>query len=405
MPIDYEKGIQTRYRFYLEAVHVQLDSSWSPGSIVWFKELDLRGWQELFREENCPAVLQWKPHQPKYTQSNVVIGYSNDACERNDIVMAWDDVDEMAREAEYRQQEAHIEITRIFSFGTSTCQVVVRRQQWYCSAKFNQTITLGFASSDDCIRFIQQDMTKLQNRDVGSRRYITDTDRSVARDDRHTIIDDVCQTVAPFTFDHRHAQTIAIQRGLSRSEFEEEFTEPKSKLTLIHHSTSTSTPHGGDPACQCYLILHLSVLTWTYELSAAYIHSFEWSATNIPSACPSGACSFGNLSNLHLNFPSTPSEDNCDSRNSGALAFTVAASGIQGLTATNSVAAGNSVTITSEHRNIRVNFPNARTVSVNINFISGDAYFGAITSSNIGGVNNMNVIHMNTNGRPRSPCS
>lgn len=181
------------------------------------------------------------------------------------------------------------------------------------------------------------------------------------------------------------AQTIAIQRGLSRSEFEEEFTEPKSKLTLIRHSASTSTQHGGDPACRCYLILHLSVLTWTYELSAAYIHSFDWSATNIPSACPSGACSFRYLSNLHLNFPSTPSH------NPEAVGFAVAASGIQGLTGTNSVAAGNSVTITSEHRNIRVNFPNTRTVTVNINFISGDAYFGAITSSNIGGANNMNV--------------
>ncbi|KAF9489897.1 hypothetical protein BDN71DRAFT_1435052 [Pleurotus eryngii] len=103
MPIDYEKGIH-----------------WNPRSIIWFKKLDFRDWQELFREENCLAVLQWKPHQPKYTQSDVIIGYSNNACERNDIVVAWDDVDEMAREAEYQQQEAHIEITRILSFGTST---------------------------------------------------------------------------------------------------------------------------------------------------------------------------------------------------------------------------------------------------------------------------------------------
>lgn len=60
-------------------------------------------------------------------QSDIIVGYSTDGCERNDIMMAWDDVDEMAREAGYRQQEAHIEITRIFSFGRSTCRVVVRR--------------------------------------------------------------------------------------------------------------------------------------------------------------------------------------------------------------------------------------------------------------------------------------
>ncbi|KAF9492490.1 hypothetical protein BDN71DRAFT_1509398 [Pleurotus eryngii] len=98
---------------------------------------------------------------------------------------------------------------------------------------------------------------------------------------------------------------------------------------------------------------------------------------------------------MHLNFLPSARDDchnnNPSSRNSTEpLSFTVEATGIHGLTGTNSVACGNLITIASAHRNVHVNLAGLQGVSLNINFISGDSYFGAISNSNIGGTNNVN---------------
>ncbi|KDQ22969.1 hypothetical protein PLEOSDRAFT_177382 [Pleurotus ostreatus PC15] len=52
---------------------------------------------------------------------------------------------------------------------------------------------------------------------------------------------------------------------------------------------------------------------------------------------------------------------------------------------------GNSITIKSGHRNVHVNLAGLHGVSLNINFISGDSYFGAISGGNVGGRNNVNT--------------
>ncbi|KAF9491251.1 hypothetical protein BDN71DRAFT_1453142 [Pleurotus eryngii] len=115
-----------------------------------------------------------------------------------------------------------------------------------------------------------------------------------------------------------------------------------------------------------------------------------------PPVSPSHSNAFRSLNNVHLNFPSSARDDrhnnNPSSQNSpGTLSFAVEASSIHGLTGINSVARGNSITISSEHRNVHVNLAGLPGVSLSINFISGDNFFGAISGGNVGGRNNINT--------------
>lgn len=67
------------------------------------------------------------------------------------------------------------------------------------------------------------------------------------------------------------------------------------------------------------------------------------------------------------------------------------ATGIHSLTATNSVAQENSITIKNEHRSVNVNLTGLQGVSLSINFTSGDSFFGAISGGNVGGRGNVNT--------------
>lgn len=131
----------------------------------------------------------------------------------------------------------------------------------------------------------------------------------------------------------------------------------------------------------CYLTLHLS----TTSLYA--IVGIDCGSTN-PANFPSCSSPFRSLNNIHFNFPSSaphdcPDHDRTSHNDTDPLSFTVEATGIHGLTSTNSVAQGNSITIKNVHRNVLVNLPGLHGVSLNINFISGDRYHGAIYGGNV----------------------
>ncbi|KAF9490224.1 hypothetical protein BDN71DRAFT_210535 [Pleurotus eryngii] len=211
------------------------------------------------------------------------------------------------------------------------------------------------------------------------------------------VIDDIRRALVPIRDDYLSAEKNAARRGVPLSRFLDE--RPELETQLIRHRASNQRHDR-----PCYLTLDISI----YAHLRFFIRRVNWSATSSPPVSPSHSNAFRSLNNIHLNFPSSARDDrhnnNTPSQNSpGTLSFTVEASGIHGLTGTNSVARGNSITISSEHRNVYVNLAGLPGVSLNINFISGDSYFGAISGGNIGGRNNVNTIRMMTPVRSYSP--
>ncbi|KAF9488871.1 hypothetical protein BDN71DRAFT_405683 [Pleurotus eryngii] len=181
------------------------------------------------------------------------------------------------------------------------------------------------------------------------------------------------------------AERNAARHSIPLSQFKDECPQPKTQF--IRHRASD---RGNDRLC--YLTLDFSISAH----ARFFIRRVDWSAMNSPTISPSHSNAFRTLNNIHLNFPSSAWDDrhnnNPSSQNSTEpLSFTVEATGIHSLTGTNSVAHGNSITIASEHHNVHVNLAGIPGVNVNINIISGDHFFGAISGGIVGGRNNINT--------------
>ncbi|KAF4565311.1 hypothetical protein EYR36_001881 [Pleurotus pulmonarius] len=198
------------------------------------------------------------------------------------------------------------------------------------------------------------------------------------------VINDIMRALAPIHNDHRTEWVNAARRGVPLSQFIDEC--PQLDTKLIRHRAS----HRGHDR-PCYATLHLSTI------KVLHITRVDWSAINNSPNFPFHSDPFRSLNDIYLNFPAS-TQHNCpkhnppSQNNTDALRFTVEATGIHGLTATNTDTQGNSITIKSEHRNVQVNLAGLHGISLNINFIAGDNFSGAISSSNIGGTNNVNTI-------------
>ncbi|KAF9490232.1 hypothetical protein BDN71DRAFT_210936 [Pleurotus eryngii] len=215
--------------------------------------------------------------------------------------------------------------------------------------------------------------------------------RIVDKDTRVAGIGDIIGALVPMSDYLWTAGRNAAARCLPYSQFVDDLPQPETQL--IHHRRSN---RGDDRPC--YLTLHISFS----EFCILHVE-----INNSP-ACPLRSDAFRTLNNIHLNFPPSTQHDcpnhDCPSQNSTEpLSFTAEATGIYGLTATNSVAQGNSITIKSKHRNVHANLAGLPGVSLNINFISGDSFFGVINGGNVGGRNNVNTIRITSPTGSRSP--
>ncbi|KAF9491673.1 hypothetical protein BDN71DRAFT_1452541 [Pleurotus eryngii] len=125
--VDWRTGIETGYFFYLEAIQVNFDCSWSRLTVS-FHQVWYEGMERMFTKKWCPKGFRWRPHQPRGILRDIITGYANDGCERNDIVATLKVITEMAERAEYdRRGHAHIEIKCTFSFGASTSSFKVKK--------------------------------------------------------------------------------------------------------------------------------------------------------------------------------------------------------------------------------------------------------------------------------------
>ncbi|KAF4586569.1 hypothetical protein EYR38_010848 [Pleurotus pulmonarius] len=230
-------------------------------------------------------------------------------------------------------------------------------------------VAVEFGTSEECFRFIQHDFHKLHWRNVMPNE----------NDDARTVIDDVCETVAPVAIDYRHAELSAIQRGLSYDDFDDEYTQPVTQVT--RRRASPADNH----ARPCVLMLHLEVL---YLAPCGYRESFlscdHWTATDFLPSHPSCSNPFQYLNNLHFSSPASaaPSHDPSSPPNPGALNITISAQGISVLDGTSIVSTRNGLTINGVNCAISIN---------HISAIMGD-YFGIINGGNVGGTNNTNYV-------------
>ncbi|KAF9490203.1 hypothetical protein BDN71DRAFT_1511466 [Pleurotus eryngii] len=306
--------------------------------------------------------------QPWFSPGDVEIEYLEDGNKRWEELATEKEADETASRAVYDEWgNAHIVVTRTLSVGTSTVWFRVHRAQCY-STKISLDVrfVVEFGNSEESTRFLHEDLRILENT------FIPKMDTSSA------VIGDIARALVPMS-DYLWTGRNAAARCLPYSQFVDDLPQPETQL--IHHRCSN---RGDDRPW--YLTLHISFS----EFSILHVE-----INNFP-ACPLRSDAFRSLNNIHLNFPSSTqynyhNHDFPPQNSTEPLSFTVEATGIHGLTATNSVAQGNSITIKSKHRNVHVNLAGLPGVSLNINFISGDSFFGAINGGNVGGRNNVNT--------------
>ncbi|KAF9491679.1 hypothetical protein BDN71DRAFT_1294946 [Pleurotus eryngii] len=373
--VDAKTKIVTCYLFYVEAVQVHLDCTWSQGCAVSFRQLEVYGLgRRLFTKKGCPQAFRWKPRQTKQFWDHISIEYARNECERCDLVVKFHDAMRMAKQAKYdRQGNTHLKIKQMFSFGRSTTLFRVHKHQSY-SVHLRFSVVLEFSNSADCLHFIQHDMWKL-----GYQRITPEQ-----KDGESKIIDDLCEAVAPQASDYRHAEINAIQRCLSESQFFDEYPGPETQVISIRHQAHASNPR--HLAHRCHLTLQLAISSETPE-DPLIISQVHWSATDSPLAFPSPFNPFQYLSNLHLGFPLPVPRDrnrnswSLDCQGQGSLTVTISDREVTFSESVNCVPTTNGFTINSTHR------------SVIVNYIKGDVFLGPISGGNVGGTNNTNHSH------------
>ncbi|KAJ8701130.1 hypothetical protein PTI98_004087 [Pleurotus ostreatus] len=346
MPYVEETGINTFHNVSIEAIIVKFDCSWSPGPTVSFHELTWDGemGEELFVAKKCSKAFRWKPRQPKELalKREIVIKYVKDGYERNDLVVPYSLIEEMAERAEYNvNEEAHIKIKHTFSFGAATCWFKVERRRRYSHAGLRLNFVLEFANSEDCLSFIQHDLTK--TKEMGYDTFLR------TQDDEFSILKTVWQTLTPLASNCLNAQRVAIQRRLPKSQFEDEYPEPEAQL--IRQRQQTSTQHNRP----CYLILHLAVSFAAFNDTIG-VDVATWSAINDPLAFIPPSNIFSSLKHFHVKIPlPTPPNYNYNSSLSGErlpkeLALAISERGIS--FSTDSKPPANNVVLRSMHHTI-----------------------------------------------------
>ncbi|KAG9225294.1 hypothetical protein CCMSSC00406_0009850 [Pleurotus cornucopiae] len=257
-----------------------------------------------------------------------------------------EEADEIAKRAAHDERhQAHIMVTRALSVGTATVWLKIRS---YCTTKVVEArFCIEFANSEECTRFLHEDMRRLKLR------HVSDEDTDVA------VIGDILRALLPIHDDHRSEKN-ALRRGIPESQFIDEYPEPETQLISHrgHHR----------PCC-----LSLSI-----SLVFGSIICVDWSATTIPPTFPSPSGAFQSLNNLRVIFPShdrnsSPQDD---------LTITISAGEMSFSTGTNPISLANGLTLSSAHRTVNINY---------INAIMGDAFIGTINGGNNGGRNNTNT--------------
>ncbi|KAG9217489.1 hypothetical protein CCMSSC00406_0008601 [Pleurotus cornucopiae] len=344
-------------------IHVDLDSGWNPGSTLSFYAYPYRN-DAFHTIVNCQKSINWTPDAPVSAphcgemQDDIRMEYKTGS-HHADATMSWNEIWQLAKNAAYRHRQAHIKIEKTLSFGTSIAWVLVREHITFWDAPWRMCVAIEFGSSDDCVNFIQHGSHRLEHRSIDATRvryawwgskYVYENGRTVIDDIHHAVYQAI-----PFGLDHSAAQSDAIDRGLSRSEFMQE-SATSSLETAMSRRSHTPSPRNSQ---SCVLLVDL------------YIETYVSLRREIDR---SSAASWRILPRAHLRFPRIQIL-------SDLLTNLIFISSPPHL-------------INAAMRTLRERFPARRSEhrTVIINYIAGNAFFRSIHGGNIGGRNNVNHI-------------
>lgn len=173
----------------------------------------------------------------------------------------------------------------------------------------------------------------------------------------------------------------AIECGLSLDDFKDKLTEPETQS--IRYGVSAPAKSHARP---CFLMLHLLVRDWAPRCGRlSYISQLHWTATDTPRASPSCSHPLQHLNNFHFKLPAHAVQDRNDDSSSPPhsrhLTISFSEQGISFFDGTSVSSVGSGLGSSSVNRAIVINYHSA---------VMGDAYFGPIHRSIIGGTNNTN---------------
>ncbi|KAL4262151.1 hypothetical protein AB1N83_011321 [Pleurotus pulmonarius] len=97
---------------------------------------------------------------------------------------------------------------------------VTRHRSYWPSFDVDVRLCVEFANSEDCTRFIHEDMRKLEGRRIN----INDCGSDVG------VIDDIIRALSPLDDDHRSARRNAARRGIPFSQFDDEYPQPETQV-------------------------------------------------------------------------------------------------------------------------------------------------------------------------------
>ncbi|KAF9494542.1 hypothetical protein BDN71DRAFT_1448729 [Pleurotus eryngii] len=376
---------------YIEEIVVDFGFIWSPRSVVQIRQAVDAGMQPYLRAHDCPKSLVWVPPTPEpFESDNITVVYDrrDSAPVCTGVIAKYKEVIDLAKKAEYRAGIAHVEIKQNFGFGTSTAKLMVRRISSYAGVGFFKlSVMVEFIDRDDyeyLLGFQRTFTTITQGLPIawkGSEAVISQMDESPFKNDYGNIITDlthVAYEAAPLLVKRMSAQSQAIERGLSLSDFLWEF--PDHHERIVRHENSPSY-RKATSLRGLRLDLHImSGFMHLFQTTYASIVGIELQITSIPPNPPSCPNVFSSINNLHIDVPHAPSANtnnhDCSPRAQTLNIYVDATATFHG---TNSITAGTSITANGSVIILNVNGP-----------VTGDIFSGPIYGGNVGGRNNTN---------------
>ncbi|KAJ8689412.1 hypothetical protein PTI98_012315 [Pleurotus ostreatus] len=396
------------------SLNVTLDFgfSWSPGTEVLIylhnQYGDDRG--EQHRIWDCPRAIRWAPLTPMLlgVYEDVIIEYGgcgddspmeHFCCDhgppRTAVIAEVEEVRNLVEKAEYQAGYACLEVKREFGFGRSTVSLVVRRINYYKVGEcLKLSVMVEHIDRDDYNRLLQFQQSLPESEEYiadripyawkGNELDVSQMPKSPFRKIRSDVVDDLRHTAyeaLPLAFKRRYAQSEAVERGLSYTDFLWEHPNHHERRVARHKDP----PGALRDTCLRDLRLDIDIRSdvWPYDLTASLsIAGIELTVLPITPSPPPRPTTFSFINNLHLDVPyADPGDTAAHNQHCSPRKLNISANGMATLAGADSAAAGTCIS------------SNGSVITLNVNGplqIMGDLFAAPIHGGNVGGRNNTN---------------
>ncbi|KAJ8688858.1 hypothetical protein PTI98_012935 [Pleurotus ostreatus] len=235
------------------------------------------------------------PSTPRYVSAggDILVRYvqCDDGVSHAGVIARWNDVEALARNVEYQDGTAHLEIERELAFVTSKARFIVIKKFEYEEARFFKlSVVIENIHWDDWkkLREYQQERENLVDFIVnhvpcawrGSEHIIKQIPKSPWQNDRSDVTNDIRHAAHesfPLAFKYANAQNEAIKQGLFPDDFQWEFPNHHEMRVVRSPSAQTDTPLR---ALRLDVHLYSSIMPLE-EVAGVYIRSIDLMITPI----------------------------------------------------------------------------------------------------------------------------